>query len=475
MSVEDRAVDSALAQAVAAELRSVIRGEVLAPGAPEYATARLAWQRHMEQYPAVIVTAADVEDVAAAVRFAATHEMPVAIMRTGHGIVAPCDSGLLLLTERLQEVEVDPVARVAKIAAGALWRDVLAQSVPHGLAPLLGSTPYVGAVGYSLGGGVGWLARKFGLAVDSVRAFDIVTADGQQRHVTPESEPDLFWAVRGSGSNFGVVTSLECELYPVSEVYGGNLFYPIEAAADVLAAYNRWVKTLPDEFTTAFLTIRFPAIPDIPAPLAGKSFCVVRGCYVGWAARGEALLRPMRQAAPVAVDAFASMPIGELEAISSDPVDPMPLFSWTETLNDLGPATARALIRLHASAPDVPFFAVEARHIGGSAAIRAPRDNAFSLRDTEFVLFIYGLFPAPELEPAIRSYFAEVMTTLKPHVTGMQYYNFLSEMDITPERGRATHTPAHYQRLAALKAVYDPANLFRFNPNITPAGPAIAH
>lgn len=475
MSLEERMVDSALAHAAAVELRSVIRGDVFAPDDTDYETARLPWQRTVQQHPAVIVAAQDADDVVAVVRFAAAHEMPVAIMRTGHGMVAPCDGGLLLLTERMQGAEVDPVARVARIPAGALWRDVLAQSIPHGLAPLLGSTPYVGAIGYTLGGGMGWLARKFGLAVDTVRAFDIVTADGRLRRVTPESEPDLFWAVRGSGSNFGVVTSLECELYPVGDMYGGNLFYPIEAAAEVLAAYSAWVKTLPDEFTTAFLTLRFPDIPDIPPPLAGKTFAVVRGCYVGWAARGEALLRPMRQAALVAVDAFTTLNIGELEGISSDPVDPMPVFSWTETLNDLGPETAQALLRLHESAPDVPFFAIEARHVGGSAAIRAPRDNAFSLRGAEFVLFIYGLFPAPELGPAIKSYLGQVTDTLKPHATGMQYYNFLSETDMTPERGRATHTPAHNQRLAALKAVYDPANLFRYNPNIPPAGPAIAH
>jgi hypothetical protein len=237
--------------------------------------------------------------------------------------------------------------------------------------------------------------------------------------------------------------------------------------------------------TTSFLMIRFPPMPELPPALAGNAFAVARGCYAGPVERGEALLRPMRAVAPVVIDAFARMPIGALEKISSDPVDPMPVFSWSETLNDLGPATAQTLLRLYAEAPATPFFAIEARHMGGSAAIRAPRENAFSLRDAEYALFVYGLAaipplmpdgqPTPEVERAISHYLATVASALKPHATGLQYYNFLGESDISPERGRATHTPAHYQRLAMLKAVYDPANMFRYNPNIMPAGPSIAH
>ncbi|MDE3229571.1 MAG: BBE domain-containing protein [Chloroflexota bacterium] len=255
--------------------------------------------------------------------------------------------------------------------------------------------------------------------------------------------------------------------------------------------------------------VRFPPLPELPPALAGKAFAVVRGAYAGPVEQGAALLRPMRAAAPVVIDAFASMPVGALEKIASDPVDPMPFFSWTETLSDLGPATAQTLLRLYAASPAAPFFAIEARHVGGSAAIRAPRDNAFSLRGAEYVLFVYGLAdipqrpsalpgylasdappaamqtqrapamsgqePSPEVERAIRGYLATVASALKPHATGLLYYNFLGESDISPERARATHTPAHYQRLATLKAVYDPANMFRYNPNIKPAGPAIAH
>ncbi len=469
MALEERDVGGALAPAAKDELRGMIWGHVYTPGDMEYDAARQAWNRHAQQYPAVIVEAQDVGDVVAAVRFAGARNLPIAVMRTGHGVVTPCNGGLLLLTERLQGVVVDPVARVARLAAGALWSDVSPLALAHGLTPLVGSTPYVGAVGYSLGGGTGWLARKFGLAVDSVRAFDIVTADGQLRHVTPESEPTLFWAVRGGGGNFGVVTSLECQLYPVGDLYGGNLFYPIEAAPAVLAAYSQWVKTLPDEFTTSFLMMRFPPMPDLPPALSGQTFCIVRGCYVGAAAAGEALLRPMREASPVAVDAFSLMTAGDLALISSDPVDPLPVASWTETLRSLEGETAQTLLRLMASAPNTPFFAIEARHIGGSVAIQAPLEGAaFSLRDIEFVLFIYGLLPAPEMEPVFTRYFAEVATALRPHATGKLYYNFLSEMDTTPERGRATHSAAHYRRLAAIKAIYDPENLFRFNPNITP-------
>lgn len=475
MALEERDATVSLTSVAKEALRSVIRGDVLAPGDAAYDDARLAWNQHAQQRPAVIVAAVDVADVMVAVRFAATNNMPIAVMRTGHGLVAPCNDGLLLLTERLQGVEVDPVAQVARVSAGALWSDVSPLALAHGLTPLVGSTPYVGAVGYSLGGGAGWLARKFGLAVDSVRAFDIVTVDGQLRHVTPESEPNLFWAVRGGGGNFGVVTSLECQLYPVADLYGGNLFYPVASARDVLATYSRWVKTLPDEFTTAFLMIRIPPMPDMPPALSGQTLCVVRGCYLGAAAEGEALLRPMREAAPLVLDAFGPMPASELATIANDPEDPMPVASWTETLRDLEEETAQALLRLMESAPDAPFFALEARHLGGSVAIQAPLESAaFSLRDVEFVLFSYGLLAAPEQEPAFRRYFAQMAEELRPYATGRLYYNFLTDMDTTPERGRATHTPEHYQRLAAIKAVYDPTNLFRFNPNIAPDADALA-
>jgi FAD/FMN-containing dehydrogenase len=476
MALEERGVVISGTMTALDALRGVIRGDVFAPGGAEYESARQAWNRHAQQHPAVIVAAADVADVVVAVRFAGANHLPIAVMRTGHGVVAPCDGGLLLLTERLQGVEVDPEAQTARIAAGALWSDVSPLTLAHGLTPLVGSTPYVSAVGYSLGGGVGWLARKFGLAVDNVRAFDIVTADGQLRHVTPESEPSLFWAARGGGGNFGVVTSLECQLYPVADLYGGNLFYPIEAAPAVLAAYSRWVKTLPNEFTTAFLMIRFPPMPDIPPALSGQTLCAVRGCYVGAATAGETLLRPMRAAAPLAFDAFGPLPASELPMVANDPVDPMPVASWTETLADLEGETAQALLRLMEAAPDSPFFAIETRHLGGSVAIQAPLTSAaFSLRDAEFVLFTYGLLATPEMEQDFARYFAAVAQTLRPHATGKLYHNFLSDMDFTPERGRATHTPDHYQRLAAIKAVYDPTNMFRFNPNIAPDADALAN
>jgi hypothetical protein len=469
MALEERRRIVTLAGAALDALRRDMRGEVFTPGDAEYDSARQAWNLHARQSPAVIALVADVADVRTAVRFAGANGLPVAIMRTGHGVVAPCNGGLLLLTERLQGVEVDPATGIARIAAGALWSDVLAVSLPHGLVPLVGSTPYVGAVGYALGGGMGWLARQHGMATDSVRAFDIVTADGELRHVTAETEPALFWAVRGGGGNFGVVTSLECQLYKVDSLYGGNLFYPIEQAPAVLPAYGEWVKTLPEEFTTAVLMLRLPAMPGIPPQIAGQTLCVVRGLYDGEAAMGEALLRPMRAAAELVFDAFGPMPASELEKIASDPIDPMPVASWTETLRDLDAATARTLIELMESAPDVPFFAIEARHMGGSLAIQAPlRASAFSLRDASFVLFTYGLLADPALEPVFTRYFAELATALRPYTTGALYYNFLSDMDTTPERGRATHTPAYRRRLDAIKAVYDPANMFRYNPNIAP-------
>src|SRR4028119_867551 len=262
-------------------------------------------------------------DVMAAVSFAREFGMGVGVMATGHGVGAPCDGGVLVNTSRMRGVRVDPVARTARVEAGALWADVIPEATAHGLAGLVGSSSHVGVVGYTLGGGFGWpgrrrgrnatrgpdaagapgggcggRGRRFGLTATSVTEADVVTADGELLRVSAEENPDLFWGIGGGGGNFGIVTSLEFRLYPVTSVYGGNAFYPVERAGEVLELYARWSRDLPDDMTTAVAFMNIPPLPDIPEPLRGGSFVVVRGCYSGTKPEdGEGRWRPAAPAA----------------------------------------------------------------------------------------------------------------------------------------------------------------------------------
>ncbi|HWQ12099.1 MAG TPA: FAD-binding oxidoreductase [Roseiflexaceae bacterium] len=450
-------------------LRAALQGQLYTPDDGAYDAARTPWQLHVEQRPAAVVMATSAADVVAAVTFARTHDLAIAIQGTGHGAVVACDGGLLINTALMQGVRIDPLARTAWLEAGVKWQAVLDAAHPLGLAPLLGSTPDVGAVGYSLGGGLGWLARKYGLAVDSVRAFDIVTADGQLRHVTAASDPELFWGVRGGGGNFGVVTAMEVELYPVAEVYGGNLYFPIAMARQVMLAYRRWITTLPDEWTTGVVLMHMPPDPALPEPLRGQSVVIVRGCYTGDAAAGEAWLRPMRELGGIIVDAFGPMLFRDVETISNDPLAPLNIQARTEVLRDLSPETIDALIAVAGRPPESPLAFAEVRHVGG-AVNRAPADSsAFGHRDMEFILFLLAVVLDPAEDRAIDRYMRAAGAAIQPHQTGQIYLNFLHDSDITPARVRAAFPPQTYARLVALKDRYDPTNMFRFNRNIPPS------
>src|ERR671913_795178 len=241
-TIDARAVD---------ELRARLRGTLLRPGEEGYAGASQAWNLNARQRPALVVVTEGAGDVVAAVRFARDEGLGVGVMATGHGVGKPADGGVLVNTSRMRGVRVDPVAQTARVEAGALWTDVVPEAQAHGLAGLVGSSSHVGVVGYTMGGGFGWLGRKYGLNAAGVTVADVVTADGDLLRLSADENEDLFWGLKGGGGNFGIVTSLEFRLYPLATVYGGAVFYPVERAHEVLSAYARWSSGLPDEMTTA--------------------------------------------------------------------------------------------------------------------------------------------------------------------------------------------------------------------------------
>jgi len=450
-------------------LRGQLRGQLLTPESPEYAAASAPWQLHVAQRPAAVVMAAGASDVVAAVRFAAQQRLPVAVQATGHGAVLPADGALLINTAPMQGVRIDAASRTARVAAGTKWGPVLEAAQDAGLAPLLGSTPNVGVVGYSLGGGIGWLARKYGPAVDSVRALDIVTADGELRHVDAFSDPELFWGARGGAGNFGAVTSVELDLYPVTQVYGGNTFFPIARAREVLAAYAAWAGGLSDDWTTSVVLMHMPPLPFIPEPLRGQSVAIVRGCYAGPASAAEADLAEIRALGGAIIDAFGPMSFRDVAQISQDPLDPMNTAGATETLAGLSAQAIDALIAVIGTPATSPLAFVEVRQMGGALARAPQRPSAFSQRDMPFVaLMVAGIF-APEQEASAVTYLSHARAALAPHVTGQIYQNFLHDTDISAARVKAGFSPATYARLVALKDAVDPGNMFRFNRNIAPS------
>ena len=332
---------------LAQRLQQQVSGDVLSPQDTHYDQTRRGWNFAVDQSPALILIAANAQDVQAAVRFARAEGMGVGVQLTGHGMQQPADENLLIVTSRMTGVRINPQARTARVEAGVVWKQVVAKATEHGLAPLLGSAPHVGVVGYTLGGGIGWLARKYGLAADSVRSIDVVTADGMLRHTSPTQNSDLFWGIRGGGGGFGVVTAMEFSLYPVTSLYGGGLMYPGELAREALRFYREWIKTVPDELTSSISLAKFPDIPQLPEAMRGKKLVIMRAAYAGDAAAGQAFIQPwLNWHAPIG-NAFRETPFAEVGTISNDPVNPTPSEHSNELLDELSDGAHRRDGALH--------------------------------------------------------------------------------------------------------------------------------
>ncbi|MGZ8782394.1 MAG: FAD-binding oxidoreductase, partial [Gaiellaceae bacterium] len=290
-------------------LQSVLDGDVVAPGSADWDEARLAWNLAIDQNPAAVVLAESAADVAATVAFAKAHGLRVAPQGTGHNASALGDltDTILLKTHRMRGVTIDPENRIARAEAGVIWIEVVEAAAEHGLAALAGSSPDVGVVGYTLGGGLSWLARKHGIGANQVTAIEVVTASGDLVRTDWANEPDLFWALRGGGGSFAIVTAIEFNLFPIEQVYAGILWFPVDRAGEVLKAWRSWTDDLPDEMTSVGRILQFPPIPEIPEPVRGQSFVVVQAIWLGEQEEADRLLEPLRGLGPV-MDTIDWMP-----------------------------------------------------------------------------------------------------------------------------------------------------------------------
>lgn len=443
-------------------LRAAVHGDVFAPGDPGYDDARQAWNRAYVHRPAVVVAADDVADIVTAVRFAAEHGVGLGVQATGHGVTRTVDGGVLLLTGRLTGVSIDPAARTAWVAAGSTWGPVLAAAQDHGLAPVLGSSSHVGAVGYTLGGGVGWLARKYGAAADSVRAFEVVVPDGRLVRASADENVELFRALRGGGGGtFGVVTGMEISLYPVTTVYGGNLLYPIDSARDVVTAWVEWVVDAPDELTSEVMLINYPPMPELPEAIRGKSFAIMRGCWCGPVDEGRALLDEWRRRMPPMVDLWDEMSFRDVDTISSDPVDPLPALLTGGWMRDVDRDVADTLARATFVDGPPPLLFSEIRHLGGAVRSGDRAHSVLGNRDESFLFHALGLTFSPEMGDALQRHLAALRADLGAHLAPGVYLNFV---DGEERRGRAVDAvdPADLERVRAVKRELDPGDVLRF-------------
>ena len=440
-------------------LAARVRGRVFQPGTTGFDEEVASWNTAVTHRPAIAVGALDADDVAAAVRFAGEQGLRVFVQATGHGAEVAIEGGVLVSTRRLTHVAIDPVARLATIGAGVKWAEVIAAAAEHGLAPLNGSSSDVGAVGYTLGGGLGVLARRYGFAADHVHSLRVVTADGRIRTVDADHDPDLFWALRGAGKGrFGIVTELRIGLVPVTTLYGGGIYYPASSATAVLHAFGPWAKSLPEETTTSVAMLRLPDIPDVPPPLRGQFVVHLRVAHLGSFADGERLLAPMRTVAPSMVDMVAEMPYTAVDAIHADPVAPMATYSAGVLLRDLPSEAVDAL--LAAAGPEIhaPLAAVELRLLGGAVGRPAATPNAVSGREGAFSLFTIAPM-VPGLEAIVPAVVSTVLDAVEPFAAGTALANFqgaaasaTEEYGAWPEADRA--------RLQSIDKTFDPTGMF---------------
>ncbi|NUP51419.1 MAG: FAD-binding oxidoreductase [Catenulispora sp.] len=446
-----------------------LTGRTLFPGDAGFEEEKATFNLCVEHTPYVIVRAQNRLDVQAAVRYAAGAGRAVAVQATGHGIGAEADGAVLISTKAMREVQIRPEARVARFEAGARWAEVVAAAAEHGLAPLVGSTPFVSAVGYHCGGGLPIFGRKYGFAADHVRAFDLVTADGALRHVDPGTEPDLFWAVRGGKSNFGVVVSMEVELFPITTVYGGKLVFPGGMSDRVFPAWRDWTATLPEAMATAAMWIRFPDIPQLPEEIRGQYIFHVTIGYDGDAAEGARLVEPLRALSPI-VDTVQELPYTRNGEIYDDPVDPGFYVEASGLLDSMDDETVKRVLEAVGPGAENPPFAVNIRLLGGALARTPELPSAVSHRGGSHLMMVLNLAPDATLVPPLTEHARAVLATMGPALTGGVLPNWLGTAMTAPEEVAQAYSPADWDRLRAVKRAVDPGNMFRINHNIPPAG-----
>ena len=438
-----------------------LRGELLCPGDDHYESARKIHNGMIDRRPALIVRCAGVADVMAAVTFARSHNLVVAVRGGGHGVpgFAVCDGGLMIDLSRMKSVRVDPVGRTARAEGGCTWGDFDHETQAFGLATTGGIARPTGIAGLTLGGGHGYLMRTYGLSCDNLLSVDVVTADGRLLTASATENADLFWGILGGGGNFGVVTAFEYRLHPVSQMLGGLLIYPMAQAKDLFRFYRDYTRTVPEALGSL---INLATLPD------GTPAAVILIAYSGSLDEGERLLHPLREFGPPMADQVGPLPYTALQSIVENFNPPGLRNYWKSNyLKDLSDGAIDVLVD-HYKAIPAPYTHLVIEHLGGAVSRVGPDETAVDHREALYNFLIVGMWADAAEDAKVIGWVRELWGALQPFSSGGLYVNY--EADHNVGRVKAAYSPAKYARLVAVKAKYDPTNLFRLNQNIPPAG-----
>jgi FAD/FMN-containing dehydrogenase len=442
------------------ELRAELRGALLEPHEADFAKAAQGWSLGHQHHPAAVLVAQHADDVVAAVHFAQIHGLPIAVQSTGHGFVRAADGALLINVSQLNKVEVDPLTQTATVQAGATWAKVLEAAHAHGLTGLVGDTPSVGAVGYTLGGGLGWFGRKYGLGCDALLEAQVVTMDGILRTVSAEDTPELFWGLRGGAGGLGIVTEMTIQLYPENTVTAAQLIFPIEAAREAAKAYRDWAKIAPNEVSSRIMVMHGPDAEFLPPFIRGRTALMLQAVYSGSEAEAQGALNDLLNipnSIAKIVDRIAPPQLGQFFGA---PPAPSEAVGRAEQLSELSDQAIEALIQFAESRP-APFYLFEVRHMGGAIAKVADDATAFSHRQAGFLVNYHALVFAPAVREVSAASVAAFSKAIEPFASGKIMPNFLNA-DEGEKRDRAAYPGLKQMHLGMLKWRFDPANLLRF-------------
>ena len=454
------------------QFKGSLNGQFINSKDADYEEARKVWNGMIDKHPMMIIRCADENDVEKAVNFARNNNLEIAVRGGGHNVAgfSTCDNGIVIDLSPMKKIKIDKTSQTAQAQAGLTWGEFDKSTQEQGLATTGGLVTTTGVAGFTLGGGFGWLVRKYGMTIDNLQSVEMVLANGKRISASPDENSDLFWGVRGGGGNFGIVTSFNYRLHPVGpEIYGGALFYPVSKAKELLQFYNKWTQSMPDELSTMSAFIIAPPEPFVPKELVGTPMIVVGICYTGKKEEGDKLVKPLRDLTPPAIDLVGPIPYVALQGMF-DATAPKGIHTYWRThyLNDLNDKTIDTLVEQTSNLKNLsPYSALHIHHWEGAVKKVKPEDTAFSHRDARFVINIVGMWMAENDPNKHINWVRNFSDAVKQFSTGNQYLNFMA--DTGEDKVMAAYGKEKYTKLVQLKNKYDPENLFHLNQNIKPS------